>query len=215
MSLILDIALAALLILAYTFGRKKGLVKSVWKIAALVITVAAVMLLKNPVVDFITGTKAAANIYQAISDKIQLPPGGGVNITESLHLPSFMQPHIDAGVESVQNTASAVNDAAAMSLTRIIILIAVCVGLFIIIRLLLTGVYYILNGLTKAPVIKGANRFLGGVLGMVNMIFIVFLALALFTMLAPADSFLYEAIDKSYIVKYLYNNNFLLKLFMR
>lgn len=215
MSLILDIALAALLILAYIFGRKKGLLKSVWKIAALVLTVAAVLLLKNPAIEFISGTRAASGIYQSIADKVHLPQGGGVNITESLHLPEFMQPQIDAGIESMQSTASAVNDAAAMSLTKIIILIAVCIALFIIIRLLLAGVYYILNGLTKAPVIKGANRLAGGLLGMVNMVFIIFLALALFTMFAPGDSFLFEAIDKSYLVKYFYNYNILLQLFMR
>ena len=215
MNLILDIILVALLIMAYIMGRKKGFVKSVWKIAALAITVMSVIFLKDPAVEFVSGTKAAADIYETISAKIALPPGGGVNIAESLHLPAFMQPQIDAGLEAAQSAATAVNDAAAYSLTRIIILIAVCIALFVLIRLLLMGVYYILNGLTKAPVLKSVNRFAGGLLSIVNMAFIVFLALALFTIFAPADSFLYDAIEKSYIVKYFYNYNILLQLFMR
>lgn len=215
MGLILDIILAALLIFAYIYGRSKGLLKSIWKIAALALTVILVIVLKNPAVEFVTGTRASSDIYQSISAKIRLPQGGGVNITESLHLPEFMQPQIDAGMETAQNAATAVNDAAALSLTKIVILIGVCIALFIIIRLLLMAVYMILSALTKAPVIKGANRFAGGLLSVVNMAFIIFLALSLFTMFAPRGSFLYGAIDKSYLVKYFYNYNILLQLFMR
>ena len=88
-------------------------------------------------------------------------------------------------------------------------------ALFILIRLALMVVFRIVDSATKLPLIKGANKLLGGLLGMVNVIFIVLLALAIFTMLAPTDNIVYEAIDKSYIVKFLYNNNILLKLFMR
>ena len=215
MSLILDIILAALLIIAYIAGRKKGLLKSIWKIAALAVTIILVLLLKDPAVDFVSGTRAASDIYSSISDKITIPSGGGVNITESLHLPEFMQSQINEGLTGAQNTASQVTDTAAISLTQIVILIGVCIALFIIIRLILMAVFHILNGLTKAPGIKSVNRFAGGVLSVINMIFIIFLALALFTLFAPADSFLYEAINKSHIVKYFYNYNILLQLFMK
>jgi len=46
-------------------------------------------------------------------------------------------------------------------------------------------------------------------------IFIIFLLLALVSMFAPAESNLYEMIDKTYAVKYLYNYNILLQLFMK
>ena len=215
MGIIADILLIVILILAFSYWRGKGLVKSVWKIAALVITIVLVMLLMDPAADFVSHTKIADNLESSISSVITVPPGGGVNIAETLNLPEFMQSEVEVATDATVNTAEAIKTAAAKSLTGAIIIIGVCVALFILIRLALMAAFLIIDGATKLPLIKGANKFLGGLLGMVNVLFIVLLALAVFTMLAPTDNILYEAIDKSYIVKYLYNNNFLLKLFMR
>ena len=73
----------------------------------------------------------------------------------------------------------------------------------------------IINGITEAPIIKGVNKFMGGIFATINIIFIIFLLLALVSMFAPAESNLYEMIDKTYAVKYLYNYNILLQLFMK
>ncbi|MBQ2670303.1 MAG: CvpA family protein [Clostridia bacterium] len=215
MGIIADILLVLILILSFSYWRKKGLVKSVWKIAALIITIVLVMFLKNPAADFVSHTQIADNLENSVSSIITIPPGGGVNIAETLKLPEFMQNEVKVATDATINTAEAIKSAAAKSLTGAIIIIGVCVALFILIRLALMVVFLIVDSATKLPLIKGANKLLGGLLGMVNVIFIVLLALAVFTMLAPTDNIVYEAIDKSYIVKFLYNNNILLKLFMR
>lgn len=215
MSILADIILVAILIAAFVYWRNKGLVKSVWKIAALIITIVLVLLLKNPATDFISHTKLAENLNNSISGMITIPPGGGVNITERLNLPEFMQTGIDIGAESGKNAAEAINNAAALTLTDTIIAIGVCISLFILIRLALTAAFLVVNTCTKLPVIRGANKLLGGILGMINVVFIIFLALALFTIFAPSDNNLYNIIDKSHLVKYFYNNNILLRLFMQ
>lgn len=215
MGIIADLIFIAILILAYIYWHNRGLVKSIWKIAALVITVVLVMVLKDPAADFVSHTKLADNLESSLSSVITVPPGGGVNIAETLNLPEFMQSEVEVATDATVDTAEAIKNAAAKSLTGAIIIIGVCVALFILIRLLLMAAFLIINGATKLPLIKGANKVLGGLLGMVNILFIVLLGLAVVTALAPTDNILYEAIDKSYIVKYLYNNNFLLKLFMR
>ena len=73
----------------------------------------------------------------------------------------------------------------------------------------------IINGITEAPIIKGVNKFMGGIFATINIIFIIFLLLALVSMFAPVESNLYEMIDKTYAVKYLYNYNILLQLLMK
>lgn len=215
MSVLADILLVAILVTAFIYWHNKGLVKSIWKIAALIVTIVLVLLLKNPVADYISDTNLAVNLNNSISEMISVPPGGGVNITETLNLPEFMHKELEVGAESAKNTAEAINRTAASALTDTIIIIGVCIALFILIRLALMAAFMLINTATKLPVIKGANKLLGGILGMINVIFIVFLALALFTMFAPTDHNMYDIIDKSYLVKYLYNNNILLKLFMR
>lgn len=215
MSIILDIILAALIIISFIAGYKKGFVKSVWKIAALVVTIVLVIALKNPAVDFLSGTSIAGAINEKISKTIHIPQGGGIDAAESLNLPDFLNAQVSDGIENAQGAVASVNDAVAASLTNIAVTIIVCVALFIIIRLILMAVYMIAVGITAAPLIRGVNQFFGGLLGAVNMVFIIFLLLALVSLFAPADSQLFEMIDNTYVVKYLYNYNILLQLFMK
>lgn len=215
MSIILDIILAALIIISFIAGYKKGFVKSVWKIAALVVTIVLVIALKNPAVDFLSGTSIAGAINEKISKTIHIPPGGGIDAAESLNLPDFLNAQVSDGIENAQGAVASVNDAVAASLTNIAVTIIVCVALFIIIRLILMAVYMIAVGITAAPLIRGVNQFFGGLLAAVNMVFIIFLLLALVSLFAPADSQLFEMIDNTYVVKYLYNYNILLQLFMK
>lgn len=211
----LDIVLIALLLIAFTVGYKKGFVKSVWKIAALVITIALVMMLKTPAVNYLSGTSLAETINTKVSETVSLPQGGGVNIAESLNLPKFMQSEVNDQISSDPNTQISINDTVNSSLTSLFITIITCIGLFIIIRLILTAVFMIVSGITELPIIKGVNKLVGGLLAAVNILFIIFLALALVSMFAPADSKLFEAINNTYLVKYFYNYNILLQLFMK
>lgn len=211
----LDIVLIALLLIAFTVGYKKGFVKSVWKIAALVITIALVMMLKTPAVNYLSGTSLAETINTKVSETVSLPQGGGVNIAESLNLPKFMQSEVNDQISSDPNTQISINDTVNSSLTSLFITIITCTGLFIIIRLILTAVFMIVSGITELPIIKGVNKLVGGLLAAVNTLFIIFLALALVSMFAPADSKLFEAINNTYLVKYFYNYNILLQLFMK
>ncbi len=215
MSIILDIILAALIIISFIAGYKKGFVKSVWKIAALVITIVLVIALKNPAVDFLSGTSIAGAINEKISKTVHIPQGGGINVAENLNLPDFLNAQVSDGIENAQGAVASVNDAVAASLTNIAVTIIVCVALFIIIRLILMVVYMIAVGITAAPLIRGVNQFFGGLLASVNMVFIIFLLLALVSLFAPADSQMYEMINNTYVVKYLYNYNILLQLFMK
>ena len=110
---------------------------------------------------------------------------------------------------------NSINEKTVMWLTNLCLTVIACVALFIIIRLILMAVYMIINGITEAPIIKGVNKFMGGIFATINIIFIIFLLLALVSMFAPAESNLYEMIEKTYAVKYLYNYNILLQLFMK
>ena len=215
MGIVLDIIFALILITAFSVGYRKGLVKSVWKIAALVITIVSVMLLKEPAKEFLASSSFAETLRAWITENIHLPPGGGVNIPDALNLPEFLKPLVNSGIESAQGIAASVNDTASAALASVFISIISSVGLFIVIRLILMAAYMVITAITGAPVIKSVNKLAGGILCAVNMLFIVFVLLALAALFAPAESGLFELIDTSYIVKYLYNYNILLQIFMK
>ncbi len=215
MSIILDIILLTLLVISFIIGYKRGFIKSIWKITALVITIVLVMALKTPAENMLKGTQMAEGIHNSISEKVRIPQGGGVNIAETLNLPEFMQSAVNTRLNGEEGVVTSLNLTAAQVITGISITIIACVGLFVIIRLILMAAYIIISGTAKLPVIRGVNKFIGGIFGAVNMVFIIFLLLAIVSLYASADNKLFEMINDSYIVKYFYNYNILLKLFMR
>ena len=215
MNITLDIILLAVLVISFVIGYKKGFVKSVWKIVALVVTIVLVLALKTPTVNFLAGSALANNISTKIADNVNIPQGGGVDIAETLNVPEFIQSDMTNQIDSTNNAVNSINEKTVMWLTNLCLTVIACVALFIIIRLILMAVYMIINGITEAPIIKGVNKFMGGIFATINIIFIIFLLLALVSMFAPAESNLYEMIDKTYAVKYLYNYNILLQLFMK
>lgn len=211
MGMILDIILIALLVLAFFIGYKKGFVKSVWKITALILTIALIFILKAPAVKFLSGTNLAATINTKISES--LPQGGGVDIAQTLNLPEFLRGEVDSQITTEQGLP--ISDTVNSSLTSLFITIIACIGLFIIIRLILAAVFMIITAVTELPLIKGVNKLVGGLLGAVNILFIVYLLLAVMSLFASADSVLFEGINNTQLVKYLYNYNILLQLFMK
>lgn len=213
MSFILDIILIALLVISFSAGYRKGFVKAVWKIIALAVTVVLVITLKQPAVEFLSGTELANSISAKIGDTVQLPQGGGVNIAENLNLPQLMQGSVNEQLEN--SVVSNINETVSASLTDVFITIIACVALFILIRLLLMAAFMIINGVTKLPVIKGVNKLFGAVFMTVNTVFIVFAVLALVSLSAPSDGELFEIINNTYLVKYLYDYNILLQLFIK
>lgn len=209
--MILDIILIALFVLAFFIGYKKGFVKSVWKITALILTIVLILILKTPAVKFLSGTNLAVTINTKISES--LPQGGGVNIAQTLNLPEFLQGEVDSQITTAQGLP--ISDTVNSSLTSLFITIIACVGLFIIIRLILAAVFMIITAVTELPLIKGVNKLVGGLLGAVNILFIVYLLLAVMSLFASADNMLFEEINNTQLVKYLYNYNILLQLFMK
>lgn len=215
MSIVFDILLVLLLIASIVVGYQKGLIKTVWKIAALIITIVLVMLLRDPAINYLSGSGMAQDINTKISENVSVPTGGGVDIADNLNLPEFMKGEVNNQIKNTQGVITSVNETVTSSLTSFTVAVIACVLLFIIIRLLLMVAYIILSGVTKLPVIRGVNKLVGSLLGLINMIFMIFLLLSCVSLFAPADSELFEILNNTYLVKYFYNYNILLKLFMK
>ena len=173
MNITLDIILLAVLVISFVIGYKKGFVKSVWKIVALVVTIVLVLALKTPTVNFLAGSALANNISTKIAENVNIPQGGGVDIAETLNLPEFIQSDMTNQIDSTNNAVNSINEKTVMWLTNLCLTVITCVALFIIIRLILMAVYMIINGITEAPIIKGVNKFMGGIFATINIIFII------------------------------------------
>lgn len=204
--MILDLIFAVLIIMAFIIGIKKGLVKWVWSIAAWILTIVVVCVALTPAVNFLHGTAIAENIHGSLYDSIAARAGTDTAETENM-LPNWIE-NSSFSLAAENAAENAVN-----TVTDVVIKIIAAVGLFILVRIVLGIVFRVLDGASKLPVINGANKLLGGVFSAVNMLLCIYLAAAAFTLFA--DPAVYEYINDTYIVKYLFNNNILMNIIMK
>ncbi|MCC8169576.1 MAG: CvpA family protein, partial [Oscillospiraceae bacterium] len=189
--MILDLIIAAVLVLAFIISFKKGLIKSVWKTAALIITIVLVIALKTPTVNYLAGTELANSIYASMSETlaVELENPAEAEIDESAGIPRYIVSEMLKTVDtddiynSVNTTVGKTTDELARRLTMLMLKIISIVGLFILIRLLLAVLFKLLEGAAKLPVINQANALLGGVLGVVNALAAIYIVCAVLSLL--------------------------------
>ena len=215
--IVLDIVAIVLILIAMLDGRRKGLVKMLWKVGAWILTLVLVMALVKPVTEWamttdmaqgIVGNITAAVENNLLKDSVEaLTPEA---ISESTNIPVILIP-----AQTVSNLGQDLSTAAlsiASALAETVVKIAVGLILFVFIRILLSILYRILNLATKLPVIHGVNKLLGMLMGLINIMFILYIVLGIAALNIDVESQWDIVINSTYIVKYFYNNNILLSL---
>ncbi len=215
--IVLDIVALALIVIAMLEGRRKGLVKMLWRVGAWFITLILVLVLIEPVTDWVMTTDTAKNtveqftvVFESNLSQNELTQITPEKISELTNIPQIL---ISENVTSgINDGITSVAMSLAESVANITIKIATGLGLFIILRILMALLYRVLNIATRLPVIKGINSFLGMLMGLINIMFIIYIVLGAAALFMDASSQLNSVIDATYIVKYFYNNNILLNL---
>ena len=212
--MILDIILSLIILASAVYGYKRGFIKSIWGIAAWGITIAAVYAAMNPAIALLNGTKTAVNInnsiYTAVADK--LTADNNLSLSQATGLPEWAVKGISLN-DVIDNSVEITAHTAADTITDTVIKIIASVGLFIIIRAVLGILFGIINAVFHLPLLNGANRLLGAALSVVGAMIIVYIAAAAVAMFANPS--IYEHIEKTYIVKEIFDNNILMKLFIK
>ena len=214
-AMVADIAVIVLIAVSFIRGMAKGFIKSVWRLAAWIISTVLTFSLLTPAYEFALTLpireQLDMQINQYVCDKLsQNSDAEPITITG---LPEFLEKNMDLVQftelykENVENAAVEISH----SITEIIIKIAVFILLLLAVRVLLWIIFHILDIASKLPLIKGANKLLGGATGVISTMFIIYLVCAFISFFTSGDG-VREVINSSYIVKYFYNNNILLQL---
>lgn len=233
MHYILDLVLIGIITAAVLIAKRRGFLKSSYNVLSLVITAVLIIALQESFCTYLEGSALGTAVRTKVEEQVMGTAGEemaqiedtedaetAVKVGEMMGLPSFLMNFLDEklekqaeAVETMKNDALAVlTDAVTemiLKIVSILLLFAVVrVGVFLLLRLL--------DLLFKLPVLHGINSFLGMLIGAVNGLLIVFILCALLTLLVPTDSMsaLGEVIDKTLLVKYFYNNNLLIELFI-
>lgn len=203
-----DAVLIAVLVFGFWHGVKKGLARGVYKLAAFFAAAVLVFVLQDNITAAISAGKFAGNLHDQISATItgMLPQTGEITAESLSFLPDYIARAATAGAGS--GTVSMVADNIAAHITTLFIRIIVCVGLFIIIRLLISVGFLIVDAVFKIPVLKQANSIGGGLLGLINTVLILYVVLGIAAVIFVKQG---SWFDDTLVVKYFYSQNLLMK----
>lgn len=209
-SLILDIAAAAILIIAIIGGVKKGFVMTVYSAVRLILCFILVRLLYLYAAQILMTTSLPETIEEAVGEKITglLPAvGSSADKIEALPLPDVLKEMLlkqdtaavyeMLGVNSFEQylTASitkfAVNAVAVFAVLILAFLVTWLIGLLLKIA-------------SKLPVINSVNKFLGAAIGLLLGVLIVWiLGAVVYVLILTGDRpKLVEAMNGSYLLKF-------------
>lgn len=212
MGIIIDVILIAVLALCILFGYKKGLVNVIFNLCAVLVAIIVTFILYKPVSTLvIENTELDETIKQTILEKGITKPEE-TTIENGSGIDKYIEKYAQDTITNAKNSAV---ESVADTITNNAVHIIVAIGLFIVTRILLILLKVFAEALAELPIIKQFDK-LGGVLyGVIVGFIIIYIVLAIVFFIVSINGLepITEAIDSSYITKYLYGNNLILNIF--
>lgn len=216
MGVIIDVAIVAIIGLSVFMGYKKGLIGVAFKILSFLIAIVLAFILSKPVTNYIIeNTQFDDNLQTTIEQQLSAKDSEDTVVKEENDMPNIITDYISKQIKEV--TTEAQNEVAVLVSTNLTqaIVNAICfIAIFIVARIALFFLKFLAEAIAEIPLIKQFNK-LGGVLyGVLKGFFIVYLILAIVSVLAPIINVtnLLEMINTSLLANILYDNNLLLKI---
>ena len=212
-SIILDIALVLILGVSTWIAAKKGIFKSVYKLFSIVLTIIAVVLLSGPVGNMVEssglGIKIDQMVYTGlIADKeYDKDLGKMVSTGEEENvsgLPEFVSDAVSTAAES----------AVVPAISEIVKKLVCAIIIYLVAKLLLFLIFLFIDGMFKLPLLKSANKLLGAVVGLISGLLIFYIVCGIASLNVQYSAVIREIIDGTYLVKYFYDQNYLMNLFI-
>lgn len=227
------IAVAIFWIIMAIVGIKKGFLRMLYSISALVISLILTIVFYSQVADLICEkTQFDEFLYEKYTSYIEEKnseeteePSFILQMAESVSLDTenetfkAIEKLVEEGTEGASNAVneitSEISHALALKLVAMTINVVAFVLTLLVIGIILLVILNIIKVIEKIPVIKGMNRFLGFVLGAGMGLIIIWIVFAFITVLA-ATSFGNEClkcISESELLTWIYKANIFTKLF--
>ncbi len=210
MGIILDIVILAILALSIFFGYKKGLIGVVFNLCAFIVAIIITWILYTPVTNaIIKNTEIDDNIRNAIVEK------GFIKNEDKKEEQDGVNKYINEYVTTpISNTANDVVEETAKVVSEKVVAIGVAILLFIVVRIGLILLKFVIEGIARLPIIKQFDKAGGIVYGGIRGMFIIyiFLAILFFIMSVNNSGMIADLINTSLISKILYANNLILKI---
>ena len=214
MGIILDIVLIAIIALNVFICYKKGLVKLAVGLIAVVAAIILALVFYKPVSNLIIeNTELDENIEKAIINNFTSETQEGQEV-RYVSVLDYLQKYVDDAVNKTQTEI--VTQTAGMMAVKIIN-VAVLIGIFLLVRVVLLLLTFISDIITSLPILKQFNEVGGVLYGAIKALLIIYIILTIvfFIMCYTSNSTIADAINSSYVTKFFYENNILLNILFK
>ena len=222
MSISVIVILAILALSAY-FGYKKGLIKTLYSLFAVIFTLVITVVCAPKVSDYIHGNEKIYNkirtgveksVEQSLESTMEIKDAlkgdETVDDIDGLALPKGIK---DAIKEKKDYTVNVVKKQVTDKLTEMIIKAIAFLGVFVAVSIALIIIVSLLDIISKLPGINMINKWGGLLVGACKGVLIVWILFIIITAFASTDlgGKLFTEINSNPITSYVYNHNYLMK----
>lgn len=209
MGIILDIILILIISSFIFIGYKKGLAKVICGLISIILSLILTIILYKPITNFVLdNTQIDENIANFIQEKITINDDKETNSEEENQI---LNKYINNTKNNLENgIIVSTSEIISVNLVSIVVLLI----LFVIIRIIIMILVLLSNSITELPIIKQFNKTGGILYGALEGIIIIYilLAIAFFIITSLNKIQVLDIIDSSYITRFLYENNIILKI---
>ena len=206
MGILLDLMIVCILIISTIIGYKRGLINVVFNLCAFLVALILTFILYKPVTNFLVENTE-------IDDKIEsvIIENGIISVEDNSDnvATNYINQYLPDGVTDI--TDDIIEETATVVAQKIVGIIAFLI-LLIVIRLLLIFVRGLVNGIASLPIIKQFNELGGLIYGIfIGFVWIfIILAVLFFVVSINNNGIIQDAVNSSFIAKFLYENNIIL-----
>lgn len=193
------------------YGYKRGFVKIVLSLVAMIITLILATALTIPISKIVADTSIGKGVRESVDKLVVENKVIDVSSINNIELPDTILNPIIEGAESTTETlqtyvAEALTDTIVKAITFLVLVIVI----YIIIKIVIS----VLDILTKLPILNGVNRGAGAVIGLIQGL--LFLWIGCLVLAACGDKewaqYLFEQINNNSLLEAIYNNNMIIVL---
>ena len=198
--IILDILVVLLIVLGALSGHKKGLVGILVGFAALILSIVLAFMFQSVVADAIYDTGLGQSVAGIAKNNMQDMMKNGENVDKSIYGKVLSNAVTDDNLT-----------VASENISRFVMKGLSFIAIFLIVRIICYILQMILNVVFNLPLLSTVNGIGGTVVGGLSVLIRIWVVLALISFVSPLPMFdsVVSYIDKTFLVKLLYNNNLL------
>lgn len=216
--ILVDLVIISIIISSIYWGYRRGLVAVVFKVLVFIISLLIVFLLYKPVSNSIMANtqideKLAALIESNLAGTT-LADGNLLEPSESNFSAAVVEMINDFVKEALQKNVSNAVMYVSVELSHFMIRVGTMLILLILSRFFLLFIRFAAELIANLPFIKLFNKSGGLIYGVIKGFFVVYLILAVFSVISPLISSwgIIDAVQDSTLGKKMYNNNIIVNI---